>query len=151
MTPKGIAITGAVILALLVLPVLLVGGDKVTMSNYNSVQMGMSYSQVSKILGEGTPAEEMDQKEMQQRFQMPNNMQMPQGMPDGVEMPDMNQLQGMMENFMKMKVYIWEKGEDAGVAVGFADDRAIMKSQSGLNGGSSYEMEGMGSFDMPAP
>lgn len=151
MTPKGIAITGAVILAILVLPVFLAGGGKVTMSNYDKVQMGMSYSQVSKILGKGTPAEDMDQGDMQQRFQMPSNMQMPQGMPDGADMPDMAQLQGMMENFMKMKVYVWEKGEDAGVAVGFADDRVIMKSQSGLNGGSSVEMEGMGSFDMPAP
>ena len=116
------------------------------MTNYNKVQMGMSYSQVSKILGKGTPAEEMDQGKMQQRFQ-PSSVQMP----EGFEMPDMNQVQGMMENLMKMKVYIWEKGDDAGVAIGFADDRVIMKSQSGLNGGSSYEMEGMGSFDIPAP
>jgi len=179
MNNKTLGILAAVIAAVLILPLVL-GGNKVTMANYNKVQMGMTYDQVTKILGKGKTGEEA-MKEMQGKMPaMPNNFPPPPGgpggmrgggppggpggpggpgrggppgmpggpppgLPEGMQMPNMDQIRKLMS----MEVYIWEKGEDAGIALGFADGKVIMRSQSGLGGSPTMEMEGMGSMTMP--
>jgi len=76
---KTVAIIGAVVLAVLLLPLVL-GGNKVTMANYDKIQMGMSYDDVLSILGEGATGAEAQEAMNRFRGQLPP-------MPRGPEQP----------------------------------------------------------------
>ncbi len=163
MSTKTVGIIAAIVVAVLLLPLVL-GGNKVTMKNYDKVQMGMTYAEVKKILGKGKSLEQKMKEEgiampqgMPQEMpdmsnmtlKMPDGLKLPEGMPRNFQMPNMDEIMEPMRKLMAMEVYIWEKNDDEGISIGFSDGRVAMKSQSGLGEEPSMEMEGMDGFPMP--
>lgn len=163
MSTKTVGIIAVVVVAVLLLPLVL-GGNKVTMANYNKVEMGMTYAEVKKILGKGKSFEEKMKEEgitmpqgmpqampdmSNMTLKMPDGLKLPEGMPQDFQMPNMNDMMEPMLKLMAMEVWIWEKDDDAGISIGFSDGRVAMKSQSGLAEAPSMEMDGMDGFPMP--
>lgn len=153
MDSKAITGIGVAVVVVLSLPLLL--SSKVSMKNYNKIQMGMSYAQVKDILGKGMGREEV-MKKVEKEMEKYEGKEMEMPSMDGVKMPQFKpedfarmDTQKMMEIMTTSEPYVWERGEDKGISVMFQNDRVVMKSQYGLENSMTMDMEGMATIHVP--
>lgn len=153
MDTKVLVTIGVVVVALLTLPLIM--GSKVSMKNYNKIQMGMSYEQVKDILGKGMGREEMMEKAEKEMKKMEGKeftmedmkgFKMPQFKPEDFAKMDTEK---MMEFMTTSEPYVWEGGGDKVIQVMFQNDRVVMKTQYGLADSMTMDMEGMATIHVP--
>lgn len=90
-------------------------GSKITKSNYDKIQTGMSQSQVESILGKGSEQASIDVPSFEAN----------------IDIPGLSSRGSVRASSLSTKGVIWQDGQK-GIAITFINDKVAKKEQSGF-------------------